>query len=558
MVDNMNRKYIVICSFFVAFFVLSLLCYGSFEYAKKQEQKELAQQNAAQTSTKQEQRVTSETKLVIEKWEEESEELVKEERDMPPEYAGLTREELETAGTYLYLCTVTGLYKDRGQAVWKLQNFFRQKEDSFQLLWLLLQLDSTYRTTPSKVLFMMEELYEKGCTSPLLYIEAWKMISEDVSLLHRLTPFWMQVFCYAGKHDLLTEELVMRMAYLSGYEKRFYGSLYQALAAGYEKFSSDDVLEAVCKYIMKGEPRRPVYFKWFSLAVSRGLRITRLFEYYVETMDITYRRQLPKPLLMYFTYNDNSLGDARKAYVYASVIAFKEKDPKTYENYKDNLERFAYRKLREGQMDENYAILYQEFLFDPVSAEDGEAIAPKMFTYRLYCDDSKIRQVIVRHSQFAEEEIYPCNKGIAYPRIYTDDAVILFQDDKQRRYVSTIPYNLTKLTDESKAVPELLELGVRERGLLLYYCESTTLNADNLEYFQSLAELEDCTEEYRNSVRKQILDYYAANVQDQKLDKYLEKMAFLSRMYTQQRFGKTIQWISVSMHRLTVRHCLKY
>ena len=73
----MNRKYIVICSFFVAFFVLSLLCYGSFEYAKKQEQKKLAHQNAAQTSTKQEQRVTSETKLVIEKWEEESEELVR-------------------------------------------------------------------------------------------------------------------------------------------------------------------------------------------------------------------------------------------------------------------------------------------------------------------------------------------------------------------------------------------------------------------------------------------------------------------------------------------------
>lgn len=52
-----------------------------------------------------------------------------------------------------------------------------------------------------------------------------------------------------------------------------------------------------------------------------------------------------------------------------------------------------------------------------------------------------------------------------------------------------------------------------------------------MEYFQSLAELEDCTEEYRNSVRKQILDYYAANVQDQKLDKYLEKMDF--RQYAQ-------------------------
>ena len=42
-----------------------------------------------------------------------------------------TREELETAGTYLYLCTVTGLYKDRGQAVWKLQNFFQAERGQF-------------------------------------------------------------------------------------------------------------------------------------------------------------------------------------------------------------------------------------------------------------------------------------------------------------------------------------------------------------------------------------------------------------------------------------------
>ena len=81
-----------------------------------------------------------------------------------------TREELEQAGVYLYLCAACGLYRDKGQAVWRLQNFFRQKEDSFTLLWLLLQLDSTYRTTPSKVLFMLEELYEKGCFSPLLYV----------------------------------------------------------------------------------------------------------------------------------------------------------------------------------------------------------------------------------------------------------------------------------------------------------------------------------------------------------------------------------------------------
>lgn len=92
---------------------------------------------------------------------------------------------------------------------------------------------------------------------------------------------------------------------------------------------------------MKGDPRKPQYFRWFSLAVQRGLRITRLYEYYMETMDISYRRQLPKQLLMYFAYNDNSLGDARKAYVYASVITYKDRDPQTYESYKDTMKRFA-------------------------------------------------------------------------------------------------------------------------------------------------------------------------------------------------------------------------
>lgn len=442
-----------------------------------------------------------------------------------------TRDELELAGTYLYLCTVTGLYRDKEQAVWKLNNFYRQKEDSFLLLWLLLRLDHTYQNSPSRTLFMLEELYEKGCSSPLLYQEAWKLISGDVTLLHRLSPFWMQVFCYAGRAGLLTEELVMRMAYLSAYEKRFYGSLYRALEAGYRKFPSDDVLEAICKYIMKGNPRRPVYFEWFSLAVSRGLRLTRLFEYYVETMDVSYRRQLPRPLLMYFAYNDNSLGDAHKAYVYASVIAYKDKDPQTYENYKDSMEHFARRKVREGQMDENYAIIYQEFLFEPEVPEDGYAAAQQLFTYRLYCDDSRIRQVIICHSQLGEEEIYPCIQGIAYPRIYTEDAVILFEDDRQRRYAATIPYNLKKLTDERNAIEALLAIGVEETGLLLHYCESAEPNMDNLGYFQMLARSEICTEEYRNEIRKKILDFYASNMQGENLDQYLSKIDY--RQYAQ-------------------------
>ena len=440
--------------------------------------------------------------------------------------ASVVKTDVELAGAYLFVCTLTGLYSHREQATQRIWSYYRQKEDSFLLFWCSMRLDRTFRESPSMAVFRMEEQFEKGCKSPLLYLEAWSFLSKDVSLLHRLSRFWIQVLLYAAKEKLLNEELVMRMAYLSGYEKNFNNSLYRALAAGYEAFPSDDTLEAICKYIMKGNPRRREYFPWFSLAVEKGLRLTRLYEYYVETMDVSYQRELPKALLMYFTYNSSTLGDAKKAFIYASVIAHKEREMQTYQEYEQNMRIFALEKLLQGRMNENYAALYQEFAAKPKTKELGQAIASKMFTCRLYCDDPKIRQVIVRHGQMEKEEMYPCVQGVAYPRIFTEDAVILFQDDKQRRYASTVAYNLKKLMNEQEMLEDVLESGAVEAGLLLHYCENTKISAENLKLFQKLVEQDAFTDAYKEEIRGKILEYYASHIHEEEVERHLEKMDY--------------------------------
>ena len=432
--------------------------------------------------------------------------------------------ELEFAGIYLYLCAQTGIYSDRSQALRKIQNFQMQKEDSFILLKLVFEMDQNL--SPSRKIFLMEELFERGCTSPFLYLEAWNSICSDMSLLHRMNRFWAQVFLFAGKEKMLTEELVMRLTYLSGYEKTFNESLYRAMVMGCEAFPTDDTVEAICKYVMKGNPRKPEYFRWFSAAVDRGIRITRLYEYYVETLDTSYRRVLPKPLLMYFTYNNNTLGDAKRAYLYACIIAEKDRDPQTYESYHDNMKEFAFQKLREGRMNENYAAVYQEFMKEPEDSEEAQVIASRMFTCRLYTDDPKVRSVIVRHRQMKQEEIYPCVHGIAYPRVYTEDAAILFQDEKQRRYADTVDYNRSPLFDDREMVSAVLDKGADEPGVLLYYCERQEISRENLGIFQKLVLSDAFTEEYKRLVRKRILDYYSAHVQGEDLDVYLEMMDY--------------------------------
>lgn len=191
-----------------------------------------------------------------------------------------------------------------------------------------------------------------------------------------------------------------------------------------------------------------------------------------------------------------------------------------------SMQQFAKEKLTEGKMNENYAVLYQEFLMDPKTSAAGEAISQKMFTDRLYFDDKKIRYVIVRHSQMELEEIYTCVQGVAYPRIYTEDAAILFQDGQQRRYSATVDYSLKKLLDEGEKAEAVLKMGVTEPGVMLHYCETHELNRDNLEIFQKLVLSDAFCSDYKRKVRSKILDYYSEHVYGEDLDQYLKKMDY--------------------------------
>ena len=134
--------------------------------------------------------------------------------------------------------------------------------------------------------------------------------------------------------------------------------------------------------------------------------------------------------------------------MYANVIRNKEADKTTYQNYRKAMEVFAQEALMEGRISEDYATIYQECIKDIATPALGEAMAKVMFSYRVYCDDPKIRSVIVCHGELKEEQSYPCTDGAAYIQLYTPDARILFEDEKRRRYATTVDYNIQKLMDE--------------------------------------------------------------------------------------------------------------
>lgn len=440
----------------------------------------------------------------------------------------LRLERAEDKAAYLCLSKAVNLLPaERRNLAPQLKRYCQQKPDSYFLLHLLQEEDPSYENMPSKVLYELESCYETGCTSPFLYLKAWQMLEEQDSLLRRLSPFMIQVLSFGLKQGVLSEALLLRAAFLSGHQKEFTRPVYRLLAAGYGKYPRREVLEAICKLLMKGNPVKKEFFHWYELAVEQEIRITRLYEYYMETLEGSSACELPQPVRMYFAYN-NTLGERKKAFLYASIIRHKAEDPASYLNYEKNMSRFAEEALKKGRMNEDYAVLYQEFQSRPETKEEADQLCRVLFMQKLTCGSRNIRSAIVCHHALNQEQTYPCVDGVAYVAVYSEDACILFEDEKRRRFATTVEYTLEPLMEVKESARCCMEQGAADTGLELFCCRERAwqmeVSGKNLEIYRRAADNPDFTESYRRQIRKKLLDYYLQQKEEKHITEYLLQM----------------------------------
>ena len=96
----MRRRYTIVCLLLCAMVLLGGMFYGSYRYAQQVTEERLQYREektdqTEQTSGGTQQKINSDTKYIVEIYNGDSEENVREVRTMPSEYAGMTRKELE-------------------------------------------------------------------------------------------------------------------------------------------------------------------------------------------------------------------------------------------------------------------------------------------------------------------------------------------------------------------------------------------------------------------------------------------------------------------------------
>lgn len=444
-----------------------------------------------------------------------------------------TEEQLDEEAVFLYLSICAEIVPKVREKQYRarLRNLYQMNPYSRILMEITFLTDPEYQTSHAKQLYVMEKVYEMGCRSPFLYLDAYELIRQDERNLKKLSPFMTQVLYYLAKHGKLTKEMSFRIGHLCEFEKNFQQILYKLLSRCYEEYPSPDLLGHICKYIMKGRPGSREYFKWYELAVKYDVRITGIYEYYIRTLPDNYRQVLPQVIRMYFMYN-NTLSSGRKAAVYANVIRNKTVDKATYQNYKKKMEEFAAESMEKGRISEDYAVIYQECVENLNTRAEGEQMAKLMYSYRLYCDDPKVRNIVVYHKELEKEEVYPCCDGVAYIQLYSEKGQIFFEDEQKRRYTATVEYNLQKLLDDKVYQSQCMIHEVTYPGFLLAVCGDQDkigeVRISNLDCFQNIVKMKEFTKEYRYKICGCILNYYAEHADDSTLEKYLQSMDYLT------------------------------
>lgn len=446
-------------------------------------------------------------------------------------------------GYYLYIMTLIErepTYVDR--LTKEIEGVFHENPDSVLLFWVLTFLQEKYFNNNALKLQTIEYWVMKGCSSPYLYLESYYLIWQDPYLLTKLKDFEIRVLRWAVRHRAITKDIAIQIFQIMETEKEFKPVLYDLLCAAYEANPKPEYVGIICSYLIKGQQFDNKYHHWFEMGIELELRITSLYEAYLLSMDEREIAPVPKIIQMYFQY-DSGLPYKKMAVLYNNIIASKTINPEVYQRYCRAMGKFSMEQIIAGHMDDNLAVVYDDMLdLGVINGEIARALAHIIFTHKVVVFDKKMVRAIIYQRQLKDPQIVPIVDNTAYFQLYSQEYVLLFEDEKGQRYTTgSIPHQLQCLMDAHKYLEKCLELSPHQLPYLISYFDTRqnylTFAPGDKERFRILMFSEAISPEYKSKMLPEILRFYQINAYDGMIEEYLTKADYSKLEESTRRFA---------------------
>lgn len=431
---------------------------------------------------------------------------------------------------YLYLTTL--IHRDPQytmQMAEQVEQIYRYDRTCWRVAWLLLYLSEEYNRSTSGKWMFLEKQYRYGCNSPVIYLEALTLLNGNPALLRKLSGFELQVLNFGARQSALNDSLVEQVLYLSGRVREYSPLLGRILRNLYEKKNDVRILQEICSLLIKGSKTGADAFLWYQKGVESHLRITNLYEYYMASIDMDSIQELPKVILMYFSFQSN-LDYEHSAFLYAYLVKHRKEYEELYQHYEPRMERFVIDQIQKQHINRHLAVLYQEFLSPAIVTEVmAKPLSRLLFAHLVRVEDSRMRKVIVGQPGNLTLSETVLQNGVAWVAVYGNDYTIAFEDAYGNRFLKNVEYTLEKLLVPGKNL-RLLEHYVPDTADLdLYFMENGRseegISSAKIMRMARLAGNASVEQKLRSAISVQLVQAYFDADNMQALDTYLQEIS---------------------------------
>lgn len=431
---------------------------------------------------------------------------------------------------YLYLTTLThrdGRYVNRVTA--DVERIYRQDNSNWRVAWLLLYLSEEYHKSVTGKWVFLEKQYAIGCSSPVLYIEALALVNNNPALLRRLGGFERQVLWYGVRQELLKPEVVEQLLYLTGKLREYQPVVYRILERLYQKKKDVRILQEICTLLIKGGKTGERYFGWYRAGVENQLKITNLYEYYMMSLDLNGVQEIPKIVLLYFSYQNN-LDYEHCAYLYAWLLKNEDKYGDVLESYRPGMEQFCIDQIGKLHMNRHLAVIYSRCLKpEMITEQTAGALSKLLFANLIRVEDDRLKYVYVYQPGNLYPEEYALSGGEAWVALYGNGCTVAFADAWDNRFIKSAGYTMEKLMLPGKFLRLLLPAAKSCPQLDLYLCSGESGNPEqepeNMERALRVLSSGYAESGVRRELTLKILQYYYDTDDMRRLDEYLKTVS---------------------------------
>lgn len=433
---------------------------------------------------------------------------------------------------YCYYLYLTALYsKDEfysKQIADKTLSIYKKNPKNWRIGWLLLYLPGECNRNSNAKWTFIQQMLETGCQSPIIYIEALHLLNKTPSLLIYLQEASLKALMFGAKNQFLSEELMQQVVTIAGRMKEYSHVLLKILYQIYEKMPQEETLRVICMQLMKGEHCDKESFVWYELGIEQNLPITKLYEYYMMSMDIHREQEIQKNALMYFSYQCALPGDYTE-YLYHYVVKNRHRYVELYEVYAPQIGRFLVKQLYAGKINGNLAYLYQEVILKEMATPDNiRQFAEILFLNKICVEDDDIVNVIVLDDRLKEEMVYPVSNKSVYVSLFSNEHTILLEDNKGNRYFGTREYQTECYFFPRRFVQQIGEHAKNSIAYNLFACGDNknvfSILPKNAERCRYLLDADMLDEDFKKQIQMGLITYYFEQDDSVCLEEMLERI----------------------------------